>query len=163
MEENRKNIQKFYFTDEGKLVVESNKGVWVDGEQYVKMYGNFSCNAKTMGEIISKLKGIPVEVGMEETVRYSINNMVVELLDANEHTIQHYCVLGADPARIKEYEERLGEQHFSNMEIEKARTKVEKYQKEMREKDLLIVKLGDVISKHNLLPWYKRMFHKIRV
>ena len=49
-------LQKFYFTDDGKLVVESNKGVWVDGTPYVKMYGNFTCNAKTMGIIITQLK-----------------------------------------------------------------------------------------------------------
>ena len=72
MEDNREkrdyrqqnNIQKFYFNDEGQLVVESNKGVWVDGEQYVKMYGNFSCNAKTMGVVIEKFKGIKVDVEM---------------------------------------------------------------------------------------------------
>lgn len=56
--------QYFYFNDDGKLVVESNKGVWVDGEQYVKMYGNFSCNAKTMGIVIEKFKGIKVDVEM---------------------------------------------------------------------------------------------------
>ena len=48
--------QKFYFGEDGKLIVESNRGIWVDGEQYVKMYGNFTCNAKTIGAIISKLK-----------------------------------------------------------------------------------------------------------
>lgn len=58
----QQNIQKFYFNDEGKLVVESNKGVWVDGEQYVKMYGNFTCNARTMGIIIEKFKGNKVLV-----------------------------------------------------------------------------------------------------
>lgn len=58
------NIQKFYFNEDGQLVVESNKGVWVDGEQYVKMYGNFSCNAKTMGVVIEKFKGIKVDVEM---------------------------------------------------------------------------------------------------
>lgn len=56
--------QYFYFNEEGKLVVESNKGVWVDGEQYVKMYGNFTCNAKTMGIVIEKFKGIKVDVEM---------------------------------------------------------------------------------------------------
>ena len=69
MEENKdynrhqQSQQKFYFNEEGKLVVESNKGVWVDGEQHVKMYGNFSCNARTMGMIIHQLKGIKVAVG----------------------------------------------------------------------------------------------------
>ena len=55
--------QVFYFNDKGQLVVETNKGVWVDGEKFVKMYGDFTCNAKTMGEIIHQLKGIAVEVG----------------------------------------------------------------------------------------------------
>lgn len=60
----QQNIQKFYFNEKGELVVESNKGVWVDGEQFVKMYGNFSCNAKTIGIIIEKFKGIKVDVEM---------------------------------------------------------------------------------------------------
>ena len=49
--------QIFYFNDKGQLVVESNKGVWVDGEKFVKMYGDFVCNAKTLGIVISKFKG----------------------------------------------------------------------------------------------------------
>lgn len=54
--------QKFYFNEDGKLIVESNKGVWTDGEQFVKMYGSFTCNAKTLGVIIKQFKGIQVEV-----------------------------------------------------------------------------------------------------
>lgn len=56
------NRQVFYFNDEGKLIVESNKGVWSDGVPYVKMYGNFQCNAKTLEAIIKQFKGIQVEV-----------------------------------------------------------------------------------------------------
>ena len=54
--------QCFYFNENGQLVVESNKGVWVDGEKYVKMYGDFTCNAKTIEAIINQFKGIQVEV-----------------------------------------------------------------------------------------------------
>lgn len=54
--------QCFYFNDKGQLVVESNKGVWVDGEKFVKMYGDFVCNAKTLEAIIKQFKGIQVEV-----------------------------------------------------------------------------------------------------
>lgn len=54
--------QIFYFNEKGQLVVESNKGVWVDGEKFVKMYGDFVCNAKTLGIIIEKFKGFRVLV-----------------------------------------------------------------------------------------------------
>lgn len=77
----QQNVQKFYFNDEGKLVVESNKGVWVDGEQYVKMYGNFSCNAKTMGVIIEKFKGFKVDVEMSTEEGDNFLKMYSERLD----------------------------------------------------------------------------------
>lgn len=63
--------QVFYFNDEGELVVETNKGVWVDGEKFVKMYGDFTCNAKTIGIIIEKFKGFKVLVGKFLDDRYT--------------------------------------------------------------------------------------------
>lgn len=98
--------QIFYFNDKGQLVVESNKGVWVDGEKFVKMYGDFTCNAKTMGEIIHQLKGIAVEVGVEAV--YS----------PKEHVV--YCVLGASKERIEEYERELGEEGDRIYELKKS-------------------------------------------
>ena len=41
--------QIFYFNDKGQLVVESNKGVWVDGEKFVKMYGDFVLQRQDYG------------------------------------------------------------------------------------------------------------------
>lgn len=162
--------QYFYFGEDGKLVVESNKGVWVDGEQYVKMYGNFTCNAKTMGAIIQHFKGIPVELGTEEKVRHTKDDVVDEILDIHEHTIEHYCILGVDKDRIKEYEEELGERHYSNVRITKAKERAKKFEdmshdlsRLVSEKDGYIKKYVDEISKHNCLPWYKRMFHKIHI
>ena len=66
-EKSQPKKQCFYFKENGQLVVESNKGVWVDGEQFVKMYGDFTCNAKTMGIIISQLKGMPAFVTYKQT------------------------------------------------------------------------------------------------
>lgn len=68
--ENYNRQQKFYFNDEGKLVVETNKGVWVDGEKFVKMYGDFVCNAKTLGIIIENFKGFRVLVAKYLDDRY---------------------------------------------------------------------------------------------
>jgi hypothetical protein len=62
--------QIFYFNDKGQLVVESNKGVWVDGEKFVKMYGDFVCNAKTLGIIIENFKGFRVLVAKYLDDRY---------------------------------------------------------------------------------------------
>ena len=133
--------QIFYFNDKGQLVVESNKGVWVDGEKFVKMYGDFVCNAKTMGEIIHQLKGIAVEVG-----RQFVNYNDLEL----------YCVLGASKERIKEYEHELAKQEFVSKEIEEL-------QKQIGEDGDRIYELKKSIENFNKLPWLKRVFKKIEV
>lgn len=133
--------QCFYFNDKGQLVVESNKGVWVDGEKFVKMYGDFTCNAKTMGEIIHQLKGIAVEVGRQ-------------FVDFND--LELYCVLGASKERIEEYEKELAKQEFVSKEIEEL-------QKQVGEDGDKIYELKKSIYDYNRLPWWKRMFKKIEV
>lgn len=162
--------QKFYFGEDGKLIVESNRGIWVDGEQFVKMYGNFVCNAKTMGEIINKIKGIPVEVGVEETIRVSTDRIVDEILNIHEHTIQHYCVLGADKRRISEYEETLAKQHYESTDMARMSGRVISLETELKETSRDFNKASDemlayrkAIEKFNRLPWWKRMFKKIEV
>lgn len=139
-------LQKFYFTDDGKLVVESNRGVWVDGTPYVKMYGNFTCNAKTMGEIIHQLKGIAVEVGQYEKAIYS----------AEQCNLTAYCVLGASQERIEEYERQLAKQKFVSKEIAEL-------QKQIGEDGDRIYELKKSIEDFNAMPWYKRMFKKIEI
>lgn len=158
-----KKAQKFYFNEEGKLVVESKKGVWVDGELFVKMYGNFVCNAKTMGIIIQHLKGIPVEIGVEEKVRHTIDTVVDDILNIHEHTIEHYCIIGANKERIKEYENELAVKHFTTKEIEETRERAIGW------KDLSVKmtnqfnKLETSVKQFNALPWYKRVFKKISI
>lgn len=71
--------QIFYFNDKGQLVVESNKGVWVDGEKFVKMYGDFVCNAKTLGIIIEKFKGFRVLVA-----KFLDNRFVAEIVNPSD-------------------------------------------------------------------------------
>jgi hypothetical protein len=166
MEDNRdyKKVQKFYFTEEGQLVVESNKGVWVDGEQYVKMYGSFVCNAKTMGAIIAKLKGITVEVGNINT--YINHNREYYDIKRGADILeeQSYCVLGVDGTRIDEYLTGLAEKKFTNYESEQANKDKEEWRKIAEERDKTLREyrnLMAIISDHNALPWYKR-FKKIK-
>lgn len=154
-------MQKFYFTEEGQLVVESNKGVWVDGEQYVKMYGNFVCNAKTMGIVIQQLKGIKVAVGTKETVRHSHDDVVDSILHVYDHTIEHYCILGVDEDAVEEYCERLA--------IEKAKKerdeyflKVRDYAQTIDKKNTELTSIKNKIEAYNAMPWIKRIFHKIK-
>ena len=143
--------QFFYFNDKGQLVVESNKGVWVDGEKFVKMYGDFTCNAKTMGEIIHQLKGIAVEVGelkyvnKEDVDKYGWGGAY----DEKYVKSQTRCILGASKERIEEYEKELAKQEFVSKEIAEL-------QKQVGED-------GDKIYELNRLPWWKRMFKKIEV
>ena len=143
-DQNGKNAygkQVFFFNDEGKLIVKTNNGLWVDGEQSAKMYGDFTCNAKTMGEIIHQLKGIAVEVGRQ-------------FVDFND--LELYCVLGASQERIEEYEKELAKQEFVNKEIEEL-------QKQCGEDGDKIYELKKSIENYNRLPWWKRIFKKIEV
>lgn len=153
--------QIFYFNDKGQLVVESNKGVWVDGEKFVKMYGDFVCNAKTMGEIIHQLKGIAVEVGelkyvtKEDVDKYGWGITYMQELVKS----QTRCILGASKERIEEYEKELAKQEFVNKEIEE----IEKLQKQVGEDGDRIYELKKSIESFNRLPWWKRMFKKVEV
>jgi hypothetical protein len=150
--------QVFYFNDKGQLVVESNKGVWVDGEKFVKMYGDFTCNAKTMGEIIHQLKGIAVEVGElkyvpeEDVAKYGW--CIAYRQDFVKS--QTRCILGASQERIEEYEKELAKQEFVSKEIEELQKQVGEYGDKIYE-------LKKSIEKFNRLPWWKRMFKKIEV
>lgn len=162
--------QKFYFNDQGKLIVESNKGVWADGEQFVKMYGIFTCNANTMGEIIHKMEGIPVEIGAEEIIRLSKNEIVDELLHVNQHTIQHYCILGASKERIKEYEESLAtvrwetrKTHELEKQVEEIKKDAENFAKMHNDASDKLYSLRKEVEKFNRLPWWKRLFKKVNL
>jgi hypothetical protein len=162
--------QRFYFNEDGKLVVESNKGVWVDGQQFVKMYGVFTCNAKTMGKIIHAMQGTPVEIGMEEVVTHTIDNPTDVILHLHKRTLEHYCVLGVDKKRIDDYVQELATR-IHNAENVKSLRRIEE-QHEQKEKRLckavavkenIIECYADAISRYNELPRWKRWFKKIKV
>ena len=162
-----KKAQKFYFNEEGKLVVESKKGVWVDGEQFVKMYGNFVCNAKTMGMVIQQLKGIKVAVGAKETVRHSHDDVVDSILHVYDHTIEHYCILGVDEDAVNKYVEKLAIDKYTSEKIEiektKAQQEVDHCKSQIETYRKAYITLREKVIKYNSLPWYKRMFKKIYV
>ncbi len=157
--ENKIPQQKFYFDDDGKLIVESNKGVWVDGEQHVKMYGQFWCNAKTMGTIISNLKGVAVELGSDHTVT-TIHRKAL-CCEYEQDIIKDYCVIGLSDNEQKEYIDNLVK------EIDKTRTMLKEHQQEVEEVQDKAVKTAlaykDAIENYNRLPWYKRIFKKINI
>ena len=138
MEDNKvreyKEAQKFYFNEEGQLVVESKKGVWVDGEQFVKMYGYFSCNAKTMGVIINKFKGEKVVFG-----KYIDDTYQCELVNPTEYDEQVVREMNAVRDKLKEI--------------------CEKYDNDNRK----LADIIKHVEQFNALPWYKRIFKKITV
>ena len=150
--------QIFYFNDKGQLVVESNKGVWVDGEKFVKMYGDFVCNAKTMGEIIHQVKGIAVEVGELKYVTEENVDKYGWGIAYRSDLVQSQtrCILGASQERIEEYEKELAKQEFVSKEIEEL-------QKQVGEDGEKIYELKKSIENFNRLPWWKRMFKKVEV
>lgn len=165
------NIQKFYFNEDGQLVVESNKGVWVDGDQYVKMYGNFTCNARTMGMIIHQLKGIPVEIA--EMIYATRERTTWYNFDKEEGFYNDYfnpaccCVLGVSEERIKEYEEKLAEKHYTNLSIDTEKLAIQQEKDSCKSEIETLIKayshLRDKVISFNSLPWYKSMFKKIEI
>jgi len=150
--------QRFYFDEAGKLVVETNKGVYVDGEQYVKMYGIFTCNAKTMGEIIHAMKGIPVEIGEKIFLKKesTVVNQYVGEERIIEETKDYYCILDVDEEKIEEYKreaaQRLAEQERNDWLTAEKNRWMYKYSK-----------LTEKVDKINRLPWWKRMFKKVEI
>lgn len=145
--------QYFYFNDEGKLVVESNKGVWVDGEQHVKMYGNFTCNVKTMGIIISQLKGMPAFVSIEHSTTNNYFGLTECLINPSAEQAgllskisEQDAVIEEKTKKIQEHIEYIGELH-----------------KKTGEDGDKIYKLERSIKEFNALPWYKRIFKKIEI
>lgn len=131
--------QIFYFNDKGQLVVESNKGVWVDGEKFVKMYGDFVCNAKTLEAIIKQFKGIQVEV--DTTPEEQKVNEFIEFLHKQYENVE------------KKYDELSAkkEARINNLSVQVSKLKED------------ITKRDGAISKFNKLPWRKRLFKKIEV
>lgn len=148
-------LQKFYFTDDGKLVVESNRGVWVDGEQYVKMFGNFSCNAKTMGIIISQLKNMPAFISREKC------SVVINAITGDKECLTESvgCIINpnAEQAGL------LSEISHKDGKIEKLNDEIKKLNKQL---DNAYNQRGaehEAIERFNVLPWYKRLFKKIEI
>ena len=143
-DQNGKNAygkQVFFFNDEGKLIVKTNNGLWVDGEQYVKMYGNFTCNAKTLGIIINKFNGCPVVV---KDIRQCGSMNIPFVVESIVNPTEDDNLLMDEIKRVCERNNKLVD------EINDRRTHANK---EYRE----------AIEDYNRLPWWKRMFKKIEV
>lgn len=147
--------QYFYFTDDGKLVVESNKGVWVDGEQYVKMYGNFTCNAKTMGIIISQLKNMPAFISREKC------RVVIDAITGDKKFLTESvgCIINpnAEQAGL------LSEISEKDTTIKEKNENIAELKKKTGEDGDKIYKLERSIMEFNELPWHKRIFKKIEI
>ena len=120
------------------------------------MYGDFVCNAKTMGEIIHQLKGIAVEVGELKYVPEEDVDKYGWGIAYKSKFVQSQtrCILGASKESIEKYEHELAKQEFVSMEITEL-------QKQVGEDGDRIYELKKSIEKFNRLPWWKRMFKKI--
>lgn len=145
--------QYFYFNEDGKLVVESNKGVWVDGEQHVKMYGNFTCNTKTMGIIISQLKGMPAFISIENSTTNNYFGLTECLINPSAEQAGLLSKISERDAIIEEKTKKI-ENHIEY---------IAELQKKTGEVGDKIYKLERSIKKFNNLPWYKRIFKKIEI
>ena len=131
--------QKFYFNEDGKLVIETNKGTWVDGEKYVGIKGSFVCNSYTLCEIIKQFKGIQVEVDTRpEEQKF---NDFMEFLH-------------------KQYKD--AEKRYDELSTQKAAL-ISELDDKMLELTQKLEERHKAICKFNALPWYKRMFKKIEI
>lgn len=125
--------QVFWFDDDGKLIVETNKGIIADGEAVTKMYGTFTCNAKTLGMIIAELKGKRVAVG-----RHIFCNRESEILSI----LNPFCNRESEILAIvnpTEYDKEVAENIEKNAAHSAAHVAF------------------------NELPWYKKMFFKFKI
>ena len=153
----RKSFDKqiFYFNDKGQLVVESNKGVWVDGEQYVKMYGNFTCNAKTMGIIISQLKNMPAFTSRKKC------KTVIDAITGDKECLTESieCIINpnAEQAGL------LSEISHKDGKIEKLNDEIKELRKQFNDASDRELAERKAIERFNSLPWYKRIFKKIEI
>ena len=124
-----------------------------------------------MGMIIHQLKGIPIEIAemiysnRERTTWYNFDK---EDGFCNDHfNPACCCVLGASEERIKEYEEKLAEKHYTNLSIDTAKLAIQ-HEKDSYKSEIDTLKkayshLRDNVIAFNALPWYKRMFKKIEI
>lgn len=151
----QQNVQKFYFNEDGQLVVESNKGVWVDGTPYVKMYGNFSCNAKTMGIIISQLKNMPAFTSREKC------KVVINAITGDKECLTESvgCIINpsAEQAGL------LSEISHKDGKIEKLNDEIKKLNKQLDDAYDQRDTEHKEIERFNALPWYKRILKKIEI
>ena len=159
MDDNNKQFQNrqqiFYFNDEGELIVESNRGIWKDGEQYVKMYGKFQCNAKTLGIIINKFKGFPVVVSNARRVDYFSMEPPYDGVPVSE-TFAIVNPTEEDKGLLEKIERY-------NIRNENMNEQVKQLKEELKDKSEIAGGYYNAIDKFNKMPWWKRMFKKIEV
>lgn len=158
MDDNKKQYNKqqvFYFNDEGELIVESNRGIWKDGEQYVKMYGQFTCNAKTLGIIINKFKGFPVVVSNARRVDYFSMEPPYDGVPISE-TFAIVNPTEEDKGLLEKIERY-------NIRNENMNVQVNDLKKELEARKTDFARYFNAIDKFNKLPWWKRMFKKVEV
>lgn len=51
--------QAFYFNENNEFIVESNKGIIVNGDRQVRLHGIFTCNSRTMAQIVALVENKP--------------------------------------------------------------------------------------------------------
>ena len=125
--------QAFYFNEDAELVVETNKGIVVGDKSQAKMRGIFTCNAKTMAQILTIVTNKPTKL-------VSFANATYVAIDNDD--------FGKELKELKESSEK------ALMEMRKEITE------EMRSEVNAIKYLVDC---YNRLPWYKRIFKKIDI
>ena len=137
------NRQVFFFNNEGKLVIQTNNGVIDDGVEKVRLKGFFSCNAKTMGIILSQINKIPVALKKEYSGYFPMYDTIINPSDIQKELVQ---------------------------EIEEARKeatkKAEIVAKYAEEKMAVANKMDEIsakIKEYNELPWWKRMFKMVEI
>lgn len=150
------NRQVFYFNDEGKLIVESNKGVWSDGVPYVKMYGNFTCNAKTLGIIINKFKGCPVVVSNARRLDYFSMEPPYDGMPISEIFAAIVNPSEKDKGLIAKIECYEARNNNMNEQVNDLKAELD-----ARKKDF--ARYYNAVDKFNKLPWWKRVFKKVKV
>lgn len=130
--------QPFYFNEDGELVIETTRGIYVDGQPNTRMTGIFTCNAKTMAQVMAIITGKPAKLVSSDDGTYMAiedSKLGKEIAMCHEQTTERLAKLEEERKMVRVQAEELGRS----------------------------VAECKVCKAYNALPWWKRMFKKIEL
>lgn len=149
--------QPFYFNEDGEFVIETTRGIYIDGQPNTRMTGIFTCNAKTMAQVMAIITGKPVKL-LKFTEAEKIFGPPPHWLSSITYNDTYMAIDNSEIGKeIKRLNQKFEEERAKDKrELDKMITEQEQATKEL-ERQIKI------LSHYNALPWWKRIFKKIKI